>query len=291
MTTTASEHFDDVFGPTVAGRFYPGDPTALRRDVESYLKEAHDAEAAIPDDRRTVALVAPHAGYAYSGAVAAVAYASVRNNDVRTVVILSPSHHGRAPHACLLDADAYRTPLGTTALDRDVVRKLDDQGKELIETDEKLFAPEHAADVHVPFVQTAFPNARVVPVIVPMASRSRLETLGNMLYDVVGSDPRALVVASSDLSHFFDYDRARSIDEAILGEIERGEVEAVLAKHDQRRGPCGVAPIVVALSYLRGFGDDGKVQRLKLLNSGDVRPGNRGRVVGYAAMALTVPDG
>lgn len=284
----STHSFDDVFGPTVAGRFYPEDPTRLRKAVETYLAAGTKKPRPIDASRRVVALIAPHAGYVFSGPVAGIAYASA-SKDVRTVVLLSPSHHARRPHACLLGADAYRTPLGEVPIDRETVAKLDDQGKDLTGVEEAIFDSEHALDVHVPFVQVAFPQARLVPVIVPMMPRARLEALGAMLHEIVGSDPHALVVASSDLSHFYDYDEAREIDNAIVGEIEKSEVEKVLAGRDSRKGPCGAAPIVATLAYLSAFGKGAKVDRLQVLNSGDTRPSNRDRVVGYAAMVMTVP--
>lgn len=277
-----------VFGPTVAGRFYPDDPKRLRASVESYLEQGKK-NASIPPDRRLVALVAPHAGYVYSGPVAGVAYAASKNATVRNVVVLSPSHHGRRPHACTLDADAYGTPLGEMTIALSIVRSLTARGPDLVKVDESIFVPEHALDVHVPFLQVAFPEAKLVPIIVPMMSRDRLEALGKLLHEVIGQDPTALVVASSDLSHFYDHEQARLIDNAIVGELERKDVGAVLAKHDERRGPCGVAPIVATLSYLERFGDGGLVKRMQVLNSGDVHPDGRDRVVGYAALSLTVP--
>jgi MEMO1 family protein len=286
---TSSSTYHDVFGPTVAGRFYPGNPTRLRSSVASYLEEGAKQLRPFDDSRRLVAIIAPHAGYVFSGSIAGVAYAAAPKAKIKTVVVLAPSHHGRRPYACLLDADAYRTPLGEVGIAKDLVKKLDEAGGDLAELDEAIFQPEHAADVQVPFVQLAFPEARLVPVIVPSMPRPRLEALGKLLYEVVGSDPHTLVVASTDLSHFYGYAEAHAIDEAIVGELERKDLATVFAKHDTRRGPCGVAPIAVTLAYLAQFGEGGEVKRLQVLNSGDTQPDNRGRVVGYAAMAMTVP--
>jgi len=279
----------DAFGPTVAGRFYPGAPGQLRSAVASYLADGAKQPRAFDDSRRLVAIVAPHAGYVFSGPIAGMAYAAATKSEVRTVVVLAPSHHGRRPYACLLDADAYRTPLGQVAIAKDLVAKLDKAGGDLAQVDDALFQAEHAADVQIPFIQLAFPQAKVVPIIVPSLPLARLEALGKLLYESVGSDPHTLVVASSDLSHFYKYEEARSIDEAIVSELERKDLASVFAKHDTRRGPCGVAPIAVTLFYLAKFGDGGEVKRLQVLNSGDTQPDNRDRVVGYAAMAMTVP--
>jgi AmmeMemoRadiSam system protein B len=277
----------NVFGPTVAGRFYTDDPGALRESVESFLSAGAKAPP-IEASRRIVALVAPHAGYVYSGPIAGVAYAAARTRPVRTVVVLSPSHHGRRPHVCALVADAYRTPLGQVPIARSVVEALLAQG-DLVREDESMFRPEHALDVQVPFIQVAFPTARIVPLIVPMMPRERLVLLGKRLHDAVGADPGTLVVASSDLSHFYDYDEARTIDDAIVSELERKDLTTVFDKHDVRRGPCGIAPIIATWSYVEQFGGPGIVHRLSVLSSGDTRPEGRDRVVGYAALALSVP--
>jgi len=277
------------FGPTVAGRFYPAQPDTLRGAIKQYLDGGKSPENPIEPSRRVVALIAPHAGYVYSGPVAGFAYASVKSQDVRTVVVLSPSHHMRRPTACTLDADTYHTPVGDVPIAKDVVASLLARGADTVVVDQAIFAPEHALDVHIPFVHEALPHARLVPIIVPSLSLPRLQALAALLYETVGSDPRALIVASSDLSHFYDYEQAKRIDEQIATEIARRDVHALDEHHQERRGPCGVAPITVALDYLAKFGDGGAVTRLKLLNSGDTHPEGRDRVVGYLSAAMTVP--
>lgn len=277
-----------TFGPTVAGRFYPQNPRELRSSVESFLAEGKSSPALGPA-RRIVALVAPHAGYVYSGSIAGMAYAAAQPQSVRTVVVLSPSHHGRRPFVCTLSADAYDTPLGTVPIAKSIVDALVAKG-DLVQYDDALFRPEHALDVHVPFVKVAFPGAQLVPLIVPMMPRDRLEGLGKLLFQVIGHDPHALLIASSDLSHFYPYDEARTIDEAIVSELERNDIETVFLKHDERRGPCGIAPIMTAWAYARNFGSTGLVHRLSVKNSGDVYREGRDRVVGYAALALSVAD-
>ncbi|MCL2823148.1 MAG: AmmeMemoRadiSam system protein B [Polyangiaceae bacterium] len=281
-----------VFGPTVAGRFYTDNPKNLRTEVASYLEKGA-SEPAIAKDRRVVALVAPHAGYVYSGAVAGVAYAAVRSRTISTVVVLSPSHHGRRSYACALRADAYGTPIGQVPVARSLVDALIAKGDGnggLVREDEQLFKPEHALDVQIPFILMAFPQAQIVPLIVPMLSMNKLESLGHAIFDVVGSDPNALVVASSDLSHFYGYQQAQSIDDAMVSELERDDLSTVFDKHDERRGPCGIAPIVATWAYAKKFGVGWRANRLKVRNSGDSHPDGRDRVVGYGAIALTVPD-
>ena len=289
MTASTTSPAASAFGPTVAGRFYPANPDTLRDAIRTYLTDGTHPEQTIAPNRRVVALIAPHAGYVYSGPVAGFAYAAVKDTGIKTVAVLSPSHHARRDAACTLNADVYRTPIGDVPIAKDLVSTLLVESHGAIVVDDTVFAPEHALDVHIPFIHEALPNARLIPIIVPSLSMERLDALAGLLFDTLGSDPHALVVASSDLSHFYDYDKARLIDRQIADEIERHDLEALHAHHQERRGPCGAAPITVATDYLARFGDQGRITRLKLLNSGDTRPEGRDRVVGYLSAAMTVP--
>jgi MEMO1 family protein len=276
------------FGPTVAGSFYPSDPSTLGEMVHRFLDAGAGAAKRIDPDRRVVAIISPHAGYVYSGLVAGYAFGAVAGPAIRTVVVMGPSHHGHADQACVLNADSYRTPIGEVPVATDLVQTLIEQGKGLIEVRPEMFRPEHSVDVQIPLLKVALPNARIVPMIVPYMPESRFAALADLLFKLLSQDPASLLVASSDLSHFFAYATARSIDEEIMTSIEKSETDSLLAHHDQRAGPCGVAPIAVALDYLSRFGTAGRAIRLQYQNSGDTA-GDRGRVVGYGAFALTAP--
>ncbi len=276
------------FGPTVAGGFYPADPATLDEMVHSFLAKGAEAARSIEPDRRVVAIISPHAGYVYSGPVAGFAYGAVAGSAIKTVVVMGPSHHAHADQACVLDVDAYRTPIGDVPIATDLVQKLLDQGKGLVTVRPQIFRPEHSVDVQIPLLRVALPNARIVPMIVPFMPEARFAELAQLLFKLLADDPSALLVASSDLSHFSAYDTARKLDDQILTSIERSETSSLIEHHDDRSGPCGVAPIVVALDYLAHFGASTRVVRLRYQNSGDTH-GDRGRVVGYGAVALTVP--
>jgi AmmeMemoRadiSam system protein B len=286
--TPASGAQARAFGPTVAGSFYPSDPNVLRDMVRWGLQEGAGAKGKIEPGWRVVALVSPHAGYVYSGSVAGAAYGSVAGTGVRTVVVLGPSHHARDERACLLEADAYRTPIGEVPIDADLGRRLVRDGPSVLRVREDIFKPEHSVDVQIPFVKEALPGARVVPIIVPLESEAKLDALADLLHGALSGDEHSLLVASSDLSHFFEYETARRLDDEILGWIERGEAASLMAHHDERRGPCGLAPVVVAMRFVRRFGPRVRAARLDYKNSGDTR-GGRGRVVGYGALAWSVP--
>lgn len=232
------------------------------------------------------ALVAPHAGYLYSGAVAAAAYAAIPES-VHTVVVLGPSHRRYCDHACTLAAQGYQTPLGVVPLNQPFIHQLVRHTPEVVQVDPNAFAFEHSVDVHVPFIQACLPHARLVPLVMGWSNQPLLDQLPELLACAIDDDPNIIVVASSDLSHFHDYEQARSIDEQIVAEYERGDERRLLAHHPDRRGPCGIAPMIVARRYAARVSARLRLTRLAMCNSGDAELGGKDRVVGYAALALT----
>ncbi len=255
--------------------------------VRRFLGSAPPA-APLDPGSRLVGIITPHAGYVYSGAVAGRAWSLVaRAGAVRTVVVLGPSHHRSRSTASTIDTDAYRTPIGDVPIAVDVVRALVGDGSGLVRMDPDVLAPEHSVDVQMPFIHVALPGARVVPIVVPFVSADRLEALAGVLFRVLPRDGSAIVAASSDLSHFFDYATAQEVDREIEAEIAAGDTAALLAHHDQRRGPCGVAPIVVLLSYAKHVAASSRVTTIERINSGDTSGGDKARVVGYLAALVT----
>jgi hypothetical protein len=274
-----------TFGPTVAGRFYPSDPNKLREMVQDYLAQGRSAAPA--SEAKTLAVVAPHAGYIYSGLVAGFSYAAIATERPKTLFVMGPSHYDFDTHACTLDVDIYRTPLGDIPIARDVVTKLLSVAPDLFlfHINPRIFEPEHSVDVQLPFIKLALPSARLVPIIVPFATQEKLDAIGKTLFDLTQNDKDTLVIASSDFSHFFPYDQAKKTDLRILDEIKHFDYKSLLAKHDERRGPCGVAPIVASLQMLNHYSGTHDVDVLSYMNSGDTQ-GGRDRVVGYASIAL-----
>lgn len=275
------------FGPTVAGAFYPASSTTLDKMVHTFLADGQAASKSIPADRRVIAIVSPHAGYVYSGPVAGWAFNALDRASIKTAIVMGPNHRAHADSACTIDADAYRTPLGDVPIATDLVQQLIRDSGGALTVRPRVFEPEHSVDVQMPFVKVALPQARVVPIVVPYMPRQQFRALADLLYKIVAGDPSTVLIASSDLSHFFTYDEASKLDDQIMREVEGGDIESLLSHHDKRSGPCGVAPITVALDTMSQF-KGGKVVRLRYQNSGDTA-GDRSRVVGYGAMALTVP--
>jgi len=275
------------FGPTVAGSFYPANAPTLDKMVHTFLADGAQAAKSIPAERRVLAIITPHAGYLYSGPVAGWAFDALASASIKTAIVMGPNHRAHADTVCTIESDVYRTPIGDVPIATELVQQLVRDSGGLVAVRPRVFEPEHSVDVQMPFVHVALPQARVVPLVVPYMPRDQFRKLADLIFKLVANDPSVVLIASSDLSHFFPYEEAKSLDDTILREIETNNVDALLAQHDARSGPCGVAPITVALDAMQHF-PGGKVVRIRYQNSGDTA-GDKGRVVGYGAMALTVP--
>ncbi|GAB4166454.1 MAG: AmmeMemoRadiSam system protein B [Rhodocyclaceae bacterium] len=252
----------------VAGLFYPADPDELREAVDAFLDTA-----ATPRAKAPVALIVPHAGYVYSGPVAASAYALLRNSGERyaRVAVFGPSHRVFLRGLAAPRADVFVTPLGEIPVDREGVAAV--ARLHGVSESEHAHALEHSLEVQLPFLQRVLGSFSLVPFVVGDAAP---EDVARVI-ETLAEDARTLVVISSDLSHYHGYDEARRLDartvERILG----------LATDIDHEQACGATPINGALAWARRRGLT--VQLLDLRNSGDTA-GDRSRVVGYSAFAF-----
>lgn len=254
--------------PAVAGLFYPGEPAELRDTVSEYL-----AQAAATSDTAPKALIVPHAGYMYSGGIAAAAYSHIahRRSQIRRVVLIGPSHRVYLRGMALPIADAFRTPLGVVPIDRELKARLLPH-PELVAADEP-HANEHCLEVQLPFLQLLLDEFTLVPIALGSPSPA---SVANALAEVWGDD-ETLVLVSSDLSHYLPYDAARELDSITIDAILRFQTNLVGEQ------ACGCAGIN-GLSYLarqRGL----RIAEIARCNSGDTA-GDRCRVVGYGAFRL-----
>lgn len=257
--------------PAVAGRFYPDDPAGLRRMVEGFLAEVPAAQETASAPR---AIVAPHAGFPFSGPVAAAAYARVRPlaGQVERVVLLGPSHRVPFRGIATTSAGVYRSPLGDIPVDREAVDAL--AGLPGVQCLDAAHGPEHSLEAQLPFLQVALGDFRLVPLVVGDTPPEQVEAVLDRLWD----DPGTLVVVSSDLSHFHDEATAQRLDAATQQAIERMDEQAL--------GPeqaCGCRPLAGLLraARRRGLG----ITTLDRRTSADTA-GPRDQVVGYGAWSL-----
>ena len=253
--------------PAVAGAFYPSDPEELDQIVRCCLEgaEAQSSKAA------PKALIAPHAGYIYSGPIAASAYARLASvhSNIRRVVLLGPSHVVPLVGLAASSADAFLTPLGRIPVDRaEVERVLALPHVELLD---RAHAHEHSLEVHLPFLQRVLDDFSLIPLVVGDASPEEVADVLDQLW----GGPETLIVISSDLSHYHDYETARQLDIATSQAIENLSPEEV---HSE--GACGRVPVRGLLVAAKRH--DLHAETIDLRNSGDTA-GPRDGVVGYGA--------
>ncbi len=249
----------------IAGLFYPAHPSLLRKTVARLLEEAA-TDAPAPK-----AMIVPHAGYVYSGPVAASAYARLRNRSqpIERVVLLGPDHRVGFVGMGVPSADWFITPLGRVPVDREALEAIADLPG-VVELDQ-AHALEHSLEVHLPFLQLALGAFKVVPIVVSQATPEQVAAVLERLW----GGPETLIVISSDLSHYHDYATARRLDAATIAAIE--------ALRGERIGPedaCGFLPIRGLLQVLSK--KHLPIAAIDVRNSGDTA-GPRDQVVGYGA--------
>jgi AmmeMemoRadiSam system protein B len=254
----------------VSGSFYPGEAAALASEVAAYL-----AEAPATREPRTPpkAIIAPHAGYMYSGPIAASIYARLAplRGIVRRVVLAGPAHRVYVSGAAIPSVEGFASPLGTVELDREALALL--RRLPFVEVSDRAHALEHSLEVHLPFLQSVLGRFSLVPIVVGDASPAEVARI----YDALWGGDETLIVVSSDLSHYLPYDDACRQDRATAGAIL--QMEARLVPEEA----CGAAPIngLLAAARARAL----QPELVELRNSGDTA-GGRDRVVGYGAFAF-----
>lgn len=255
----------------VAGQFYLGDAEVLARTVRGLLDEVEFVPNTAPK-----ALIAPHAGYMYSGPTAASAYARLRpfRDRYERVVLLGPCHRVAVRGLALSGADVFRTPLGDVPLDKTAVADLVSYGVPVFDDTHLL---EHSLEVHLPFLQAVLGGFKLVPIVV---GHTRPERVADAL-DRIWGGPETLIVVSSDLSHYRSYEQARRMDAATCSAIEKLDANAL-----DHEGACGATPVagLLVAAKRRGMA----VGTLDLRNSGDTA-GDRRQVVGYGAWEFVEP--
>ena len=260
--------------PAVAGTFYPAEPDALERQLALFLSEAaNDA----PSQTLPKAIIGPHAGYVYSGAVAARAYArlSAARGRIQRVVLIGPSHHVAFRGLAVDTSDAWLTPCGTVPLDTDAIARL--RALPMVGELDAAHQREHALEVHVPFLQRVLGDFRLVPIVTGDAPPDAVAAV----FEALWGGPETLIVVSTDLSHYLDYAACQRIDQTTADAIERFDADVLTPSH-----ACGSVATrgLLLAAKRRGMA----IERLDLRNSGDTA-GPRDRVVGYGAWALYEP--
>ena len=262
---------NEIRPAAVAGMFYPGDPGTLRHDVASMLAAAHAQPGTAEHPPK--ALIVPHAGYVYSGPVAASGYARLKpwRDTIRRVVMFGPAHRVALQGLALPDAAAFETPLGRVPVDAEAVAQV--QSLPQVVLSPRAHALEHSLEVQLPFLQSVLRDFSVVPFAVGFAEATEVAEVIELLW----GGEETLILISSDLSHYHPYREAQAFD--------RATADAILALNPQldHEQACGATPITGLILCARRHGL--APQLLDLRNSGDTA-GDRARVVGYASLAF-----
>lgn len=273
----------DLRPSPIAGTWYEGNPETLRQNIDAYLDNAELPD--LPGD--VVAVIAPHAGHRYSGAIAGYAFAALRDNAPDLVAVISPMHHPYMEPLITSSHDAYSTPLGTIPIDKSAIDELEavlnaDLGIGLSAVPRD---PEHSLEIELPFLQRALASDfNLLPVMVRAQDPRISEGLGKALANVLRGKNYALV-ASTDLSHFYDQKTANKLDNEMLRQIEAFSPEGVFKAERTGKGyACGHAAVAAVLWAARELGAD-TVKLLNYATSGDVT-GDYSGVVGYGAAAI-----
>ena len=265
--------------PVVSGRFYPSDARALRLMIENFLEKAAPSEL----EGELIGLVVPHAGYQYSGEIAAWGYKLLEGKEFETVVVLGPSHHLYYQGSSIYNIGDYQTPLGIAKVNKELSDKIIEKNEQITYYS-SLHQKEHSVEVEIPFLQVVLKDFSIIPIVIGDKKMAVCQGLADALAGTL-KGKKVLFIASSDMSHYHEYAIANLIDEKALRVIEKFSPAELLDKLNSGEVElCGGAAIITAMIVAKKFGAD-KVKVLKYANSGDTS-GEKKRVVGYAAIAF-----
>lgn len=269
--------------PNVAGGFYPDKAQDLSDMVDIFLKVADPA----PMPGEIFALICPHAGYGFSGQVAAYGYKLIKDKPYKTVIVIGPSHYYGFNGVSIYPEGVFRTPLGDVAIDTEFTQKLLNKDKDIL-FEPRAFEKEHSVEVQLPFVQRALSNFSIVPIVIGDCPLVTCEKLANLIQQAIGSRKDILVIASSDMYHGYDYEELARIDDVTLGALKKMDAEALYyGVRENRFQLCGGLPVVTTIILAKKLGHN-KLNVLRHTNSAVVT-GKKVKgvwTVGYASCAI-----
>jgi MEMO1 family protein len=268
----------DIREPAVAGMFYPASPSKLKDEVRLLL-ETNTVDSSF---NNIAGIVSPHAGYIYSGKTAAYAFNAAAQKKFKTIVIIAPSHREYFPGICIYDGSAYKTPLGTVPLNKEMIAQLTNEGKFIFEG-VSGHRTEHAVEVQIPFLQVAMSDFNIVPIVLGDQRKEFIDGLAVKLAETINED--TLIIASSDLSHFYSKDAADRLDSVVEKKIIDFDYEGL--QKDLEKGKCEACGggAIVAMMKASELIQRKKAKVLSRTDSGDVT-GDTSEVVGYLSAAV-----
>lgn len=267
--------------PAVAGRFYSADPQALTREIQSHIKPGAGEKTA--KKSRALGVVSPHAGFMYSGDVAAAVYSEIEIPE--TLVILGPNHTGQGPPISLMAQGAWSMPLGEVAIDGELARAIL-RASPLISDDYSAHEDEHSLETQLPFIQYFRKDLKIVPICLQRVSLDHCDQVSRAIVSAVQELARTvLIVASSDMTHYESHDSASRKDRRAIDQILKRDAKGLYETvRRDKITMCGVNPVTVMLMACNRLGAQ-KSHLVKYMTSGEVS-GDMDQVVGYAGMIV-----
>lgn len=271
---------DRIRESVIAGSWYPAEPDRLKRQINGYLSAANPNSI----EGELFGIISPHAGYMYSGGIAAYAYKLLQERPFKRILILAPSHHSRFPGSSIYNLGGYRTPLGVVPLDHELIKSLGDHGA-LIKYNPDADLREHSLEIQLPFLQMVLPRFTIIPVTMGDQSLDYCRRLADAIVSACGGKG-VLMVASTDLSHYHPNDEAKRIDRVFLERLAAFDPEGLseeIVKHGCEA--CGAGPVLTLLLATARMGAD-TAEVLRYSTSGEITGETGGGVVGYVAAAV-----
>ena len=280
---------ETVRSPAVAGSFYPDSPQILSAQMGKFIDDVEPTEI----DGELIGLIAPHAGYVYSGHIAGYAYKQLIGHSFDTVVLLGLSHRYPIDGAAIYARGAFRTPLGAIPIDEELAVEMMRLNSDLLDLP-PAHANEHSLEVQLPFLQHLLPNLRIVPILLQDDSPGNVIPLSQAIAESMG-DRSPLLIGSTDLCHYPTYEAARKSDQVVIEAIEHFDPDYLRQRMDEymQRHPtqnfhcmmCSTGAIYTTMRVAKALGGN-RIETLKAANSGDVPIGARDQVVGYMAAGI-----
>jgi len=274
----------EIKEPNVSGAFYPANPKTLSNQIESFLNKA-----TIPEiEGDIIALISPHAGYIYSGSVAAYGYKAIKNRNYKTVVVIAPSHYYGFRGISVWPKGKFRTPLGDIEVDSkfasEIIKSI--QSAQFIP---EAFNKEHSLEVQLPFLQKVLGDFKIVPIIMGNPSLSNSQDLASVLVELVNKRKDVLIVASTDLSHYHPYAEANLMDKKTMYYLEKLDYNGLFSKCSVKETEmCGLGPTMAVLALAKEINTE--LKTLKYANSGDTSGDLSRGVVGYVSAVVFKKD-
>ncbi len=280
--------YKNIKKSSIAGTFYPQDKQKLNDFIDGLLNAQED----YINNEHICAMIVPHAGYIYSGPVAAKGYQAIRHTKYKTIIILAPTHYYNLNSAAVFSQEGFQTPLGQIRIDQDFVSKLISSNSGLFQDNPAAFEKEHSIEVQLPFLQKTQSDFKIVPIIIPTISYAFTQSIAQALTSAIGQRQDILLIASTDLSHYHDQVEAKKIDGLSINLILNSRsLELFNCVHKAQAELCGSAAVITLIQIMENL-KAGNIQLLKYATSADsnfISNPDITRVVGYASIIFTKP--